>query len=53
MENKDELRLKLENLQRNLNDITMQKKTATKDYNDQIKDIKEEIDVTLDLLSTY
>lgn len=39
----DALRKELENLQRRLNDVKLMKKSVTKDYNDQIKEIENDI----------
>jgi len=45
-----ELLEKLRNLQKQHNDVSDMKKAMTKDYGDQLKDIKAEIDDTLSAL---
>ena len=49
---KNELREKLENLERRCIELQLDKKRSMKDYNEQIKDAREEIQETLELIDS-
>lgn len=49
---KNELREKLENLERRCIELQIDKKRSMKDYSEQIKDAREEIQETLELIDS-